>query len=374
MISDPLSIYCKWFPALSKELLNSFGNSPAVRLAAEDNEQQHGDKLSGDEICRPPIPFFMDLEITTFCQLKCNYCSRTFLKIVPHHMSLTDVKAILDACPQLVAVNLVGLGETLLHPELSEIIRLLKSKRLRVSLVTNAMALDTQISKMLLENQIDAITFSLDCIDPEVFSRYRQGARVELILDNIRRFMGEKKKLGSKITVNIFCALQQETISHLGQLAEFASAVGIPAIVVSDLNFAQNDKNRMRTSQEFLKLQYYFLQQMRKVAGYGVALLGPNILDKILPEKDWPSCRVTEASQIVHRGAASHQHCLAPWRTLLVRVDGTVNFCNCTPQTVAGKIGDEPFLGIWWHDEYQKFRKELFEGPVPESCRSCPRL
>ena len=372
-MADPFN-YLDFFPALTPDTLEIFNKSPAVRLSAAGWQDSSSPEFSSDEICRPPAPFFMDLEITTFCQLRCDYCARTFLDVAPQHMTVTCLEEILGAGPDLVAVTLVGLGEPLMHPQLFEIIQLLKARGLRVSLVTNGMALDVKKSKMLIDCQLNAITFSLDCMDPVIFRHNRQGANVSHILENIKQFMSLKKANSQQITANIFCALQPDTLNGLGQLAQFSAEMGIPALVVSDLNFAHNDDRSLRTSECTEKLSRILLEQMRKVASCGVVLLSPNILDKVLAEKEWPTSRITLPEQIIHRRSVRHKQCLAPWRTLVVRVDGEVNFCNCTPQIFAGKIGPTPFLDIWWQTEYQKFRNNLYNGPLPESCKSCPRL
>lgn len=326
------------------------------------------------EIRRPDIPFFVDLEITTACQLKCDYCARTFLEIPSQHMPIDKLKLLLDTLPHLAAVNLVGLGEPLLHPEIELILKLLKARGTAVSLVTNGLALDPARADLLLEAGLDAITFSLDSIEPNVVQRHREGTDIKEISRNIIQFMQKKRHKSPHVQVNIFCVLQSSTLSGLSNLARFAAEANIPAIVVSDLNFTYNKKRSLQSDKNNDLLQKQFYDMMRKVAGTGVVLLDPSILDKVQPQLDWPLARITSPSKFLKRENSTRQNCMAPWRTLVIRVDGTVNFCNCTPELSAGKIGQRDIYEIWWQNEFQTFRKNLYHSPVPESCRMCPRL
>ncbi|WP_419175478.1 SPASM domain-containing protein [Desulfosediminicola sp.] len=61
-------------------------------------------------------------------------------------------------------------------------------------------------------------------------------------------------------------------------------------------------------------------------------------------------------------------------RTLVVRVDGDTNYCNCTPETSAGNVTSQSIEEIWWDKGLQNFRNNLFSGPVPDCCKICPRL
>ena len=60
---------------------------------------------------------------------------------------------------------MVGLGETLLHPQVVEFVGLASSQGRRTALVTNGMLLDRALSQELLNAGLDSITFSIDGAD-----------------------------------------------------------------------------------------------------------------------------------------------------------------------------------------------------------------
>jgi radical SAM protein with 4Fe4S-binding SPASM domain len=95
----------------------------------------------------------------------------------------------------------------LLHPKLKEMLSLIKKYRdkslimgqkfPRVFILTNAMKLNPEISKILIESDIiDVIGFSLDGGTPQAFNKMRHRAIWNVVYDNIKHF--EKSKLQAK--------------------------------------------------------------------------------------------------------------------------------------------------------------------------------
>ena len=77
----------------------------------------------------------LQVEITTRCNLNCEYCLRRFARIERRDMSIETFERILDEFdPDIVA--LYGFGEPLLHPQLIDMIRK-ANKRAETVLVTN---------------------------------------------------------------------------------------------------------------------------------------------------------------------------------------------------------------------------------------------
>ncbi|SDP48569.1 radical SAM protein [Desulforhopalus singaporensis] len=370
-----ISQYRCHYPALRQASAGAFLATPAVRRTMEDRLAMARKPLETGDIDRPALPFFLDLEITTGCQLQCSYCARTFLGIEPEHMPIKRLRQILDQAPDVIAINLVGLGEPLLHPQIGTIITTMKKRNIRTALVTNGMTLNPAKTAILLKSGIDAVTFSLDHVDPKRFHHDRAKANLDRILDNIRHFTEEVKRSGrNEITCNIFSALQPQTIPLLGELAVFARSVNIAAIVISDLNFVNNRPLSIRETDNRDKLTEELLAQMRKAASMGVVFLDPHILDSAAMAIDWPSFIISKPDQVLSQHATVQHRCLAPLRTLAVRVDGTVNYCNCTPQSNAGNLTLQTLREIWWNRGYRDFRKELYSNSPPKPCQGCPRL
>src|SRR5512136_715315 len=91
------------------------------------------------------LPYSVQIEITTKCNLRCEMCSRS-----KEQAGAVNSDMPLDLFNSIVGklrypsrhITLVGLGEPLLHPQLFPIIRSAKERGLAVSLISNFTLVD----------------------------------------------------------------------------------------------------------------------------------------------------------------------------------------------------------------------------------------
>lgn len=101
------------------------------------------------------------LDIIRGCNITCEACYNT---LAPRIKSLAEVEAELTALQRrrhLSSVSIIG-GETLLHPQLCDIIRLVKARRLGVEVFTNGVLLDDAIATKLKAAGADAIFLHIE--------------------------------------------------------------------------------------------------------------------------------------------------------------------------------------------------------------------
>lgn len=147
------------------------------------------------------FPLFIDIEVTSVCDLKCPFCATTFRgkNIKKGFISLDIVKKIID---EGVDNNLYGVkfnirGEPLLHSQIHEFVKYAKKKGLiDVYLNTNATFLTEEISRRLIDAGLDRISISFEGYTKDVYEKYRLGASYETVLSNIENMQKLKKKLG----------------------------------------------------------------------------------------------------------------------------------------------------------------------------------
>ncbi len=164
---------------------------------------------------RPPArgagrcPLHLDIEASHLCNIRCVMCPRTkYLarndwKWSPNGLGMMDFdvyKNLIDqgASGGVYSVKLNMLGEPLLHPGVTDQIAYAHDRGLYVMINTNAMLLDNKMSAELLEAGLDDVFFSLDAPDKTTFEQIRPGARFETVLENIRRFIDIKNRLGKR--------------------------------------------------------------------------------------------------------------------------------------------------------------------------------
>ena len=147
------------------------------------------------------FPLFIDVEVTSACNLKCHFCATTFRgqKVKKGFISPDTVKKIIDegADKNLYGVKFNVRGEPLLHPQIYDFVRYAKSKGLvDVYFNTNAMLLSEEASAKLIDAGLDRLSISFEGYTKEVYERSRAGSNYETVLSNIERIQLLKKKLG----------------------------------------------------------------------------------------------------------------------------------------------------------------------------------
>lgn len=142
-------------------------------------------------------PYYVNLEPTNHCNLRCPICSRA--NGTPRgYMSWEVFTAIVDQCASLGVrhVSLFLGGEPTLHPGLPRMVAYVEKLGMVSGLHTNASVLTREKSGELLEAGLSQISISFDGETAEEYERMRTGARYQETRSNILTFLETKKSLG----------------------------------------------------------------------------------------------------------------------------------------------------------------------------------
>lgn len=133
----------------------------------------------------PNHPVFAHLVVTRRCNLACTYCSEfdNVSKPVPIKEMLRRVDRL--AALGTTAVTLTG-GETLLHPDLEEIIRRARSHGMVVVMITNGYLLSVDRIQRLNRAGLDRMQISIDNVRPDAVSKKSLS-----VLDQKLRWLGQ---------------------------------------------------------------------------------------------------------------------------------------------------------------------------------------
>jgi len=146
-------------------------------------------------------PLQIILVTTTHCNLSCKMCSRNQLNsYAEEHMSMNIVNAIAEQAKELnvKSIWLTG-GETLIHPEVSAMMRKLSEVgALDYWLVTNGIELTHDISEMLIDIPLTWISVSLDAATEETYKEIR-GSDLSMVEKNIHTFLKLREKKKSEL-------------------------------------------------------------------------------------------------------------------------------------------------------------------------------
>ena len=127
-------------------------------------------------------------------------------------------------------IILSGSGEPFLHPNINEIIKIIKYSGFYLNIITNASALDEDAVKNLVEYKVDLLTASIWAAGPKSYTSTHpeKGEKdFEKIRNNLIRLSSYKKKYNSlKPHVKLYNVICSRNYDDIEKMTEFARVVG----------------------------------------------------------------------------------------------------------------------------------------------------
>lgn len=143
-------------------------------------------------------PVHMQIELTNYCNLKCPVCPTGIGAInrKPLAMDVSLFEQLMDEVGQcLLTLCLWGWGESILHPQLAEILRIASQHNVITILSTNGQNLnDEKMYEAIASYPPTHLIVAIDGLTNETNSLYRVGARLESILAGVHRIAHAKSK------------------------------------------------------------------------------------------------------------------------------------------------------------------------------------
>lgn len=146
------------------------------------------------------------LELTNICNLACLMCPvATTMKRKKTAMEFALIKKIVEENPQVKCYGLNNWGEPLLHPQFNEIIEYLDKNNKKFYFATNAVLLESEIAKRLVNSNLTAIYFSIDATGVD-YEKIRGGS-YQKVKNNILSFLSlietSKKQIQTQVVATI---------------------------------------------------------------------------------------------------------------------------------------------------------------------------
>lgn len=165
-------------------------------------------------------PLEMNMELTSFCNSHCSFCTRDEMiekgykevrniekelafKVIDKYRELYTISG---APENLARFIFVGLGEPLTHPDCFEILAYARKKfpKGSIALNTNGIILNEKIRKSIINSSLDFLTISLCHFDKSNHQKYLRIDKYDKIIDNIHNFLNEKGNQKPKTEVHVF--------------------------------------------------------------------------------------------------------------------------------------------------------------------------
>lgn len=297
------------------------------------------------------------VELTTRCPLECRMCSRAAYKdFYRKDMPLENFKKLLPYFSQVESLVLEGWGESLLHKDLIECIRLAKKEGPRVGFVTSGKGFNEPLIREVLDAGVDFMGFSIS----GATARTHNFIRVNSDLDDVLRWIRvvQETKAGKRLPnpqLHIVYLLLKDNIAEVPALIALARDLEITEVVLIHLSHVSNawqEEQKAFSAEGREEWEDVLREAEEKAREWGIDLQRPSV-----SFGEAPVCAEN------------------PLRNLYLSVEGEVSPCVYLNPPVPspfkriyqgaevqvdkvsfGNIFREPFEGIWDSPGYSQFR------------------
>jgi MoaA/NifB/PqqE/SkfB family radical SAM enzyme len=303
----------------------------------------------------------LQVEPTLNCNMKCNFCTNQH-QSTHGDLKLQDLEKIVQRFPYLTQLNLTGVGEPFMNPDILPIINHIKSKGIYLRMTTNAMLLNEDVATKLIDSGLDELKVSFDAIDPLLANTLRRGSKIDRIIRNIEGLNRLKAQRGSKTPyLEINTVLSTQNVAELPKIIRVAAQLKARGVYVFNiLNIVDDpvadelalyrENNRASTAE--------VLEESKLLAArLGLSLRLPATKPTAMP-------------------------CNLPWALMLVAANGDLYPCciyhfqrehpDARAEGVFGNILADDRNAVVNSPTALAFRDSLRNGHHTEICARCP--
>jgi MoaA/NifB/PqqE/SkfB family radical SAM enzyme len=297
------------------------------------------------------------IELTTRCPLQCKMCCREgHHGMVRKDMSLENLQKIFPYLQNVQAVVLEGWGESLLHPRLTEVIRLVKREGAQVGFVTSGLTLTDDYVSELVQAGTDFIGFSLSGATAETHDSIRVNSHLPKLLDHIRKFQEIKVRLKIPFPrLHIVYLLLRNNIGELPALIRLAKDLGIGEIILIHMALISNawqEEQRIFAREGMEEYERMLAEAEKMARALKISLQRPS-----LAPRDAAICSENPLQNLyisVNGNVSPCVYLRPPVPPPFLRVFHGAEFR--TEKVGFGNIFQKPFAEIWGNPSYQDFR------------------
>lgn len=318
-----------------------------------------------------PFPSIINFNITTRCNLRCEYCFNLDNEIARREeMSLDEIKTFIGKSARHRPGFFLTGGEPFARGDVFEIIKTIKGHGLPCGIVTNGVMLEEEKIDHLLGLGIDVVILSFHG-NREVHDRIvgMDGA-YDKSMQTLKLLAKKMPSPGPMVNYII----SEQSVSSLEEFLVEAVEMENVVLRLSHLNFLtpkEVEDQKAYWNERFPGvpldvLAYSYECETEQFAKVQQVLSKPKFArvftKPILSENDfanWYSNDFTLGSK-----------CVFIWKSTFVNSNGDVYPCQFLYIRM-GNLKDTPMSGIWNNDLYQRFRETLKEGLMPGCSRCC---
>lgn len=275
-------------------------------------------------------------------------------------------ESLLSAHPTVEHVELQGEGESLLHPRFFEMVKALRDRNVKVSVISNGSLISEAHAERMVALGIEKISVSMESAEPETFRQVR-GGKLEKVVAGLTALMAEKRQKQSlKPLVGLSITVLKDTQDHLPGIIALYQKLGLDGgITVQPLstmplyerNYPEGLRKQVLSDQEVddLWVRYRMHSQIQKIQKQKDKLKIRGFYDELLSgfRTGKRSCPWLESGLYVnHQGIVTACCMIKDTERFRLGVIGT----DSTEQILAAR---------------QKLADQLAAGTLPTPCEGC---
>jgi MoaA/NifB/PqqE/SkfB family radical SAM enzyme len=154
----------------------------------------------------------IDLEVTARCNAVCGFCPRDAMPDTKTHISLDTVKSLannLKTGPQKQVV-LCGIGESLLHPQIEQIISILTQAGAYVAMTSNGALMTEKMFRKLVGAGLKSVNFSVNAACADTHQAIMGMKNYEKVVSNVQRVLEIKDEIFPQMRVHVSCVVCEQ--------------------------------------------------------------------------------------------------------------------------------------------------------------------
>ncbi len=303
------------------------------------------------EGCPEVHPRYFQVEPTNICNIRCLMCWDKHPEAKSGTMDLSLFERLLEEGHRLRHIQLAGLGEPTLHPEIHRIVEMAKNRDrpIFVALNTNCTRIDGTMAEKLMKSGIDHIRVSTDTADPAVYKEIR-GIDFDLFTESLENLIKARQRLGARSTrISINAVVMTNTLDSLDDLIEFAGRKKLPLYLKSC--YVKNE------GQSDLRVD---LKRFKDAIAH------------------WKRCAARHRVHLHYSAPFPAVTCIRMWSGGYMDCHGAVFPCTRAFNLKLGALSSQSLPELWNSPQVEAIRKEFRSGriqdnpnPALDPCRLC---
>lgn len=171
----------------------------------------------------PEFPPLLEFEPSSKCNMNCVFCGRQAMNRPQVLMDYDLYKKLIDESSNfnIFGISYSGWGEPLLHNKIFDMIDYAHKNGIVVHLITNGLLLTEEVSKKLLDVNLDKIKISLQGASEKDYSTMRANPHYFKIVENIKKLVELRDKRESNLFIQVSTSITNETHEQQQEFTKF---------------------------------------------------------------------------------------------------------------------------------------------------------